>query len=67
MRHYNIAIMPGDGISRVITDGVVALKTVAEDGGLKFEPITMTGALNRTFAKRDDAFRRIEGVGGRRF
>ena len=39
MRHYNIAIMPGDGIGpEVIAEGVAALQAVAElDGGLKFE------------------------------
>jgi tartrate dehydrogenase/decarboxylase/D-malate dehydrogenase len=39
MRHYNIAVMPGDGIgSEVMTEGVAALQAVAElDGGLKFE------------------------------
>jgi isocitrate/isopropylmalate dehydrogenase len=39
MRHYNLAVMPGDGIGpEVITEGVAALQAVAElDGGLKFE------------------------------
>ena len=39
MRHYNIAVMPGDGIGpEVVTEGVAALKAVAElDGGLRFE------------------------------
>src|ERR1035441_1851552 len=39
MRHYNIAIMPGDGIGpEVIAEGVAALEAVADlDGGLKFE------------------------------
>ncbi len=39
MRHYNVAVMPADGIgSEVMTEGVAALKALAElDGGLKFE------------------------------
>src|ERR1022692_1915759 len=39
MRHYNIAIMPGDGIGpEVIAEGVAVLRAVAElHGGLKFE------------------------------
>lgn len=39
MRHYNLAVMPGDGIGpEVIAEGVAALQAVAEfDGGLKFE------------------------------
>ncbi len=39
MRHYNIAVMPGDGIgSEVMTEGIAALQAVAElDGGLKFK------------------------------
>jgi tartrate dehydrogenase/decarboxylase/D-malate dehydrogenase len=39
MRHYNIAVMPGDGIgSEVMAEGVAALQAVAElDGGLKFK------------------------------
>ena len=39
MRHYKIAVMPGDGIgSEVMTEGVAVLHAVAElDGGLKFE------------------------------
>ena len=39
MRHYNIAVMPADGIgSEVMAEGVAALKAVAElDGGLKFK------------------------------
>jgi tartrate dehydrogenase/decarboxylase / D-malate dehydrogenase len=39
MRHYNIAVMPGDGVGpEVVTEGVAALKAVAElDGGLRFE------------------------------
>jgi tartrate dehydrogenase/decarboxylase/D-malate dehydrogenase len=39
MRHYNIAVIPGDGIgAEVMTEGVAALKAVAElDGGLKFK------------------------------
>lgn len=39
MRHYKIAVLPGDGIGpEVITEGVAALKTIAEmDGGIKFE------------------------------
>ncbi len=38
MRHYNLAVMPGDGIgSEVMTEGVAVLHAVAElDGGLKF-------------------------------
>src|SRR5271166_929186 len=39
MRHYNIAVMPADGIGpEVITEGVAVLRRVAElHGGLKFE------------------------------
>jgi tartrate dehydrogenase/decarboxylase/D-malate dehydrogenase len=39
MRHYNIAVMPGDGIGpEVITEGVAVLRAAAElHGGLKFE------------------------------
>jgi tartrate dehydrogenase/decarboxylase/D-malate dehydrogenase len=39
MRHYNIAVMPGDGIGpEVVTEGVASLKAVAElDRGLRFE------------------------------
>ena len=39
MRHYNLAVMPGDGIGpEIIMEGVSALQAVAElDGGLKFE------------------------------
>ncbi|MGO9515895.1 MAG: isocitrate/isopropylmalate family dehydrogenase, partial [Candidatus Korobacteraceae bacterium] len=39
MRHYNLAVMPGDCIGpEVIMEGVAALQAVAElDGGLKFE------------------------------
>ena len=41
MRHYNLAVMPGDGIGpEVIMEGVAALQAVAElDGGLKFETL----------------------------
>ena len=39
MRHYNVAVMPADGIGlEVMTEGLAALKALAElDGGLKFE------------------------------
>ena len=39
MRHYKIAVVPGDGIGpEVITEGVAALRAVAElHDGLKFE------------------------------
>lgn len=39
MRHYKIAVIPGDGIGpEVITEGLKSLQAVAElDGGLKFE------------------------------
>lgn len=39
MRHYNVAVMPGDGVGpEVIKEGLAALHAVAElDGGLKFE------------------------------
>jgi tartrate dehydrogenase/decarboxylase/D-malate dehydrogenase len=39
VRHYNIAVIPGDGIgSEVITEGVKSLQAVADlDGGLTFE------------------------------
>src|ERR1035441_824360 len=39
MRHYNIAVMPADGIGpEVITEGVAVLRAVAElHGGLTFE------------------------------
>ncbi len=39
MRHYSLAVMPGDGIGpEVITEGVAALQAVAElHGGLKFD------------------------------
>ena len=39
MRHYKIAVMPGDGIgTEVISEGMKSLQVLAElDGGLKFE------------------------------
>ena len=39
MRHYNIAVMPADGIGpEVITEGVAVLRAVAElHGGVKFD------------------------------
>ncbi len=52
MRHYNIAVMPADGIGpEVITEGVAVLRAVAElHGGVKFEITGTTGARSGIFA-----------------
>jgi tartrate dehydrogenase/decarboxylase/D-malate dehydrogenase len=69
MRHYKIAVVPGDGIGQeVISEGVKSLQALAElDGGLKFETQEFDWSSERYLKKGEmmpaDALKTVESEG----